>query len=83
LARKEAKIEKWPDNGIRHSFGSYHFAQHSNATLTAAEMGHRGNTQTLFAHYRALVKPKDAAQYWGIKPSVQTKKVVAFKQVAA
>ena len=82
-ARREAKLEKWPDNGMRHSFGSYHFARHSNAALTAAEMGHRGNTQTLFAHYRALVKPKDTAQYWQIKPSKEAKRVVAFTQAAA
>jgi len=35
----EAKLDKWPDNGLRHSFGSYHFARHNNASLTAAEMG--------------------------------------------
>jgi len=34
-------------------------------------------------HYRVLVKPKDAARYWEIKPSVEGKKVVAFKPVAA
>jgi hypothetical protein len=28
--------------------------------------------------YRQLVKPKEAARYWSIKPIV-TKKVVAFK----
>jgi integrase len=82
-ARKEAKLEKWPDNGMRHSFGSYHFAQHQNAALTASEMGHRGNTQTLFAHYRALVRPKDAARYWEIKPEAKGRKVVAFKQAVA
>ena len=68
---------------MRHSFGSYHFAGHHNAALTAAEMGHRGNTQTLFAHYRALVKPKDAARYWEIKPSLESKRVIALKQAAA
>lgn len=67
-ARKEAKLIKWPDNGMRHSFGSYHFAKHNNAALTASEMGHRGETRTLFGHYRALVKPQDAAAFWLIRP---------------
>ena len=67
-AQKAAGLSKWPDNGLRHSFGSYHFAQHSNAALTASEMGHRGETRTLFSHYRALVKPKAAAQFWEIRP---------------
>ena len=67
-ARNAAKLTKWPDNGMRHSFGSYHFAQHNNAALTASEMGHRGETRTLFTHYRALVKPADASLYWKILP---------------
>ena len=28
----------------------------------------RGETRILFAHYRALVKPKEAERYWKIKP---------------
>lgn len=82
-AKTKAQIAKWPDNGMRHSFGSYHFAKHSNATLTAAEMGHRGKTHTLFAHYRALVKPKEAERYWKIKPGAKGANVVAFEQAAA
>ena len=69
--RKAAGLTKWPDNGMRHSFGSYHFAQHNNAALTASEMGHRGETRTLFGHYRALVKPKDASLFWKIQPGTQ------------
>ena len=68
-ACKEAKLTRWPDNGMRHSFGSYHFAHHNNAAHTASEMGHRSETRTLFEHYRALVKPKDATTFWLIRPS--------------
>jgi integrase/recombinase XerD len=82
-ARTKAKLAKWPDNGMRHSFGSYHFARHNNAALTAAEMGHRGETRTLFAHYRALVKPKEAERYWKIKPGPKGANIVAFEQAAA
>ena len=67
--RKAAGIAKWPKNAMRHSFGSYHFAMHSNAALTAAELGHRNDTRTLFAHYRALVKKADAVRFWALKPS--------------
>ena len=71
VARKAAKLTEWPDNGMRHSFGSYHFAHHSNAALTASEMGHRGETRTLFGHYRALVKPVEAMRFWAIKPLIE------------
>ena len=78
-ARKASGLKKWPDNGMRHSFGSYHFAHHNNASLTAAELGHRGETRTLFSHYRRLVKPAEAARYWNIMPNrAGEKKVVAF-----
>lgn len=78
IARKAAGLKKWPDNGMRHSFGSYHFAEHNNAALTATELGHRGETRTLFSHYRRLVKPKDAARYWQIMPGTAAEKVVEF-----
>jgi hypothetical protein len=43
-----------------------------------------GNSpQIIFAHYRELVKPKDAARYWQITPDADAgKKVVAMKGAA-
>jgi integrase len=66
-SRGEALLKKWPKNGLRHSFASYHLAEHQNQNLTALQMGH-ADTTMLFAHYRNLVKPKDAERYWKIKP---------------
>jgi hypothetical protein len=37
----------------------------------------------VFAHYRELVKPKDAERYWKIVPGVKGASVVEFEQVAA
>ena len=76
-AREAAGITDWPDNALRHSFASYHVAHFKDAKGLALEMGHI-DSGMLFNHYRALVKPKEAARYWNIKPIV-TKKVVAFK----
>jgi integrase len=42
-----------PSNVLRHSFGSYHFAQHRNENLTAAEMG---NSPTMI--YPPIVRPR-------------------------
>ena len=67
-AREAAGLVKWPDNGMRHSFGSYHFALSNNAPVTAAEMGHRGSTGMLFGHYRRLVTQTEATAYWNIRP---------------
>jgi integrase len=62
-----AEIEKWPQNGLRHSFASYHYARHDNAHLTAAQLGHE-TTKMLFAHYRGLATPEQASDFWNIFP---------------
>lgn len=69
-----AKIEL-PSNVLRHSFGSYHFAQHKNENLTAAEMGN--SPAMIFQHYRALVTPEAAARFWNLLPST-AENVVKF-----
>ena len=76
-ARKDAGIAKWPDNALRHSFASYHVAHFKDAKGVALEMGH-ADSGMLFNHYRALVRPKEAEQYWNIKPAV-TEKVVSIR----
>lgn len=78
--RKVAKLfgESWSDNGLRHSFASYHLAAFNDAAALALEMGHTG-TDMIFGHYRELVKPKAAEAYWSITPSQEAaSKVVAF-----
>jgi integrase len=62
---KEHGIE-WEHNVTRHSFVSYHLAQFGNAGKTALEAGH--TEQMTFAHYRAVVTPDAAKEFWGILP---------------
>jgi integrase len=59
---------EWPHNVTRHSFVSYHLAAFQNAGKTALEAGH--TEQMTFAHYRALVTPDAAAEFWKISPSI-------------
>jgi integrase len=66
----------WPQNALRHSFGSYHLAQFNDAAKLALEMGN--SPATIFRHYRQLVKPKQAQRYWKIAPAVPGKKVIQF-----
>jgi integrase len=72
--RVTAGIDQWPANALRHSFASYHMAHFKNAASTALELGHHDSRIT-FAHYRELVKPKDAARYWNIRPARESKVV--------
>ena len=62
----KAKIADYPHNGLRHSFGSYHYERHRNEQLTASEMGN--SPAVIFRHYRSLVSPADAKRYFSITP---------------
>jgi integrase len=75
-ARERAGINEWPENSIRHSFVSYRLAATGNAAQTALESGH--DQAVLFAHYRELVRPKDAERFFAIMPAGETEKIVAI-----
>jgi len=62
----KAGITDYPHNGIRHSFGSYHYERHRNEQLTASQMGN--SPAVIFRHYRNLVRPTDAKRYFSITP---------------
>ena len=67
-ARLSHRVRRpWPKNALRHTFASMHYAAHRNEQLTQAEMGH-ASAAMLFAHYRGLVKPSDAAAFWDLRP---------------
>lgn len=57
---------EWPQNGLRHSFASYHFAKYHNENDTAQRMGN--SPQMVFAHYREMVRPADADAFFAILP---------------
>ena len=63
---RKAIVNDWPHNALRHSFGSYHFAQYRDENRTAAEMGN--SPAVVFRHYRALVKRAAADAFWTLRP---------------
>jgi integrase len=69
--------QKWPQNGLRHSFASYHLARFQNANALALELGHT-TTRLIFEHYRELVRPEAALTYWSIQPPGVPANVVAI-----
>jgi integrase len=81
-AQVRAGIKAWPHDGLRHSFGSYHYGTHHSAALTMAEMGH-SNPKTFFKHYRRPMKKSAADPFWQITPSADaSSKVVSFSDGA-
>ena len=61
---------------MRHSFVSYRLAATGNAAQTALDSGH--DQAVLFAHYREIVKPKDAERFFAIRPEREAGKIVAI-----
>ena len=80
-AKERAGFEKWPANAMRHSYASYRLADCHDAARVSLEMGN--SPQMIFAHYRELVKPKDATRFWNIKPAGGAgKKIVRMSNAA-
>ena len=75
-----ARLRRWPNNGLRHSFASYHLEHFKDIAGLALQLGHT-STSTLFEHYREVVKPADAAAWWKIAlVEAQHGKVVSFAE---
>jgi integrase len=69
----------WPSNCLRHSCASYRTAKEQDLAKVALQMGH--DADMLVRHYRNLVTPKAAEEYWQILPD-QKAVVLPFAQRA-
>lgn len=65
--RIKAVIQPWPQNALRHTFPTYHYAVHRNAALLQALMGHE-DVETTERHYRGLAKREEAERFWELRP---------------
>ena len=57
----------WKHNALRHSFISYRVAQTQNVAQVALEAGN--SPRLVFSNYRELVRPADAAKWFGLMPA--------------
>jgi integrase len=55
-----------PDNGLRHSYGSYRLPVLGSVDALALEMNN--SPQEIFANYREVVHPDRVPDYWSIAP---------------
>ena len=72
LIHAKAGVARIP-NGARHSFASYLLAKTNDAPWVAMQLGHFGDTKTLFSHYRRLATAKSAAKYFAVAPKMHPK----------
>lgn len=81
LVRKAAKLPRWPQSGLRHSFASYRLAACHDAPRVGSELGHT-SPQMLYSTYRELVLPEEAERYWKLVPEVKAENVLSFSSKA-
>ncbi|MDP9098494.1 MAG: tyrosine-type recombinase/integrase [Verrucomicrobiota bacterium] len=76
-SRRNAGIQAWPPNALRHSYASHHVAYFNDAAALALELGHT-HTGLIFQHYRQVVKPSEAERYWKIAPTGSSVRILQF-----
>lgn len=70
---------KWKANALRHSFISYHLAIINDAAKVSLEAGN--SPAMVFEHYRELVRPEAAGQWFAVRPANGENIVVFKKQI--
>jgi len=76
-----AGLEKWPDNGLRHSCASYSLALTGDAVRVAYQLGN--SADMIHRHYKALVTKADAERFFELRPAADAdNKIVPMKQTA-
>jgi integrase len=58
----------WPQDVMRHTFASMHYAAFKNAGDSSEQMGHSNGLRVFFRHYRNRVKQAEAQAFWQIVP---------------
>ena len=77
---QKAKVP-WKNNALRHSFISYRIAESGDVNRTALEAGN--TAAMIFSHYRELVTPDDAKNWFSIMPPRKTAKRKAVSRLVS
>lgn len=73
-------IQGWPDNALRHTFGTMHATHYQDHGKTANIMGN--SVDVVKRHYLGVTTRQDAARFWKLRPNKSTK-VIAMTEVKA
>lgn len=79
--RERAGFQKWPQNAMRHSYGSYRVAICQDVPRVSLEMGN--SPKMVHEHYREVVRPKQAELFWRIAPALDGARITRFDSAAA
>ena len=62
------EFKKWPQNALRHPFGSHYCARTNSISETAYEMGNSGGV--VKRHYINAIKDDDCTRFWRLTPAI-------------
>jgi integrase len=80
--QSKAKIDKWIQQGMRHSFCSYWLMKHEDANRLVLQSGHT-DADTMWERYHRGVTKTEAEKFWTIRPQqLKRTNIVEFKQSA-
>lgn len=74
------KLQEWPDDVLRHIAISNHLAYHKHEGAAAAWAGN--SPEVVQKHYKGLVTPTDATDYWSLTPEKVRASVIPFPAAA-
>jgi integrase len=81
VVARAKKAVRWGHDIMRHTCGTYHFAQHENIGKTARMLGN--DIKTSERHYcNGMATREQAASFWAIRPE-STSAVIQFPKVSA
>lgn len=66
IRKENPNGKKWPEDILRHSFGSYWLRFHNDKPRLAEIMGN--SPSVIEKHYKSPVRESDAKKYWAILP---------------
>jgi integrase len=64
--KKDEQLKEWPQDVLRHTALSHHFAKHKNEGNTAYWAGN--SPETIHRFYRGLFTEAEATVFWGLQP---------------
>jgi integrase len=75
--RARAKITRWIQQGLRHTFCSAWLATNKRVNELVLQSGHT-NPDTMWKHYHRALTEAEAKAFWAIQPPMENKNIISM-----
>ena len=79
--RSSAKIVRWIQQGLRHTYCSAWLATHKDVNKLVLQSGH-ANPETMWQHYHRALTEAEAKAFWAIRPPMEYKNIISISGAA-